>query len=225
MEAIGNAGAAVGVLSNEGVVLAAEKKTTSKLLDTGKRSEKMYKIDGHIMCAVAGITADANILINQARLSAQRYNYSYQEAVPVEHLLQLICDTKQTYTQFGGLRPFGVSFLFAGWDRHYGFQLYQSDPSGNYGGWKATSIGANSSAASSILKSDYKDEMTLNDALALAIKVLTKTMDSTTLSPDKLEISTVCRKDEKVVHHQLTDKELEALLKTSGVLAAPKSEE
>ena len=29
-----------------------------------------------------------------------------------------------------GLRPFGVSFLWAGWDKHYGFQLYQSDPSG-----------------------------------------------------------------------------------------------
>ncbi|PXF42114.1 Proteasome subunit alpha type-4-3 [Gracilariopsis chorda] len=224
MEAIGNAGAAVGVLSTEGVVLAAEKKTASKLLDTMKRSEKMYKIDSHIMCAVAGITADANILINQARLAAQRYAFSYQEPIPVEHLLQQICDTKQTYTQFGGLRPFGVSFLFAGWDVHYGFQLYQSDPSGNYGGWKATSIGANSNAASSILKSDYKDDMKLTDALSLAIKVLTKTMDSATLSPEKLEISTVCLKDGSVVHHQLTDKELESLLNKAGVLASDKSD-
>jgi 20S proteasome subunit alpha 3 len=55
-----------------------------------------------------------------------------------------------------GLRPFGVSFLFAGWDEHFGFQLYQSDPSGNYGGWKATAIGANHQAANSILKTDYK---------------------------------------------------------------------
>jgi len=31
-----------------------------------------------------------------------------------------------------------------GWDSHYGFQLYQSDPSGNYCGWKATCIGTNS---------------------------------------------------------------------------------
>ena len=42
-----------------------------------------------------------------------------------------------------GLRPFGVSFLYAGWDRHHGFQLYHSDPSGNYAGWRATCIGAN----------------------------------------------------------------------------------
>lgn len=48
----------------------------------------------------------------------------------------------QGYTQFGGQRPFGVSLLYGGWDEHYGFQLYQSDPSGNYGGWKAVAIGA-----------------------------------------------------------------------------------
>ena len=224
MEAIGHAGAAVGVMSPEGVVLAAEKKTTSKLLDTGKRSEKMYQIDKHVMCAVAGITADANILINQARLVAQRYAFSYQEPVPVEYLVQNICDSKQTYTQFGGLRPFGVSFLFAGWDRHFGFQLYQSDPSGNYGGWKATAIGANNAAASSILKSDYKEGLTLPDALGLAIKVLTKTMDSATLSPDKLELSTVTLKEGQLVQHELSDTELESLLKKAGVLAPPKPE-
>jgi 20S proteasome subunit alpha 3 len=124
---------------------------------------------------VAGITADANILINNARLSAQRYLLTYQESIPVEQLVQQLCDLKQGYTQYGGkwscrqnilaqnqvrrwvaqacvqmdlqssgLRPFGVSFLYAGWDEHFGYQLYQSDPSGNYGGWKATCIGANS---------------------------------------------------------------------------------
>ena len=88
-----------------------------------------------------------------------------------------------------GMRPFGVSFLFAGYDKHFGFQLYQSDPSGNYGGWKAIAIGANNSSAQSILKQDYKDDMDLEAALLLAIKVLGKTMDSTQLTPDKRELS------------------------------------
>jgi len=91
------------------------------------------------------------------------------------------------YTQFGGLRPFGVSFLYAGWDRHYGFQLYMSDPSGNYGGWRATCIGANNQAAQSILKSSFEtnDNLDIQKALALAVKVLSKTMDSTMLTPDR----------------------------------------
>ena len=58
----------------------------------------------------------------------------------------------QSYTQFGGLRPFGVSFLFAGWDSSFGFQLYHTDPAGNYSGWKATAIGVNNQSAQTILK-------------------------------------------------------------------------
>lgn len=70
-----------------------------------------------------------------------RYLYSYQDPMPVEQIVREVCDYKQAYTQYGGLRPFGVAFLFAGWDKIHGFQLYQSDPSGNYSGWKATVIG------------------------------------------------------------------------------------
>merc|ERR1712139_733213 len=183
----------------DGVVLAAEKKTTSKLLESDKTSEKMYMVDNNIACAVAGIRADANILINQARLNAQRHLFKYDEPIPVEQLIQQICDLKQGYTQFGGQRPFGVSFLFAGHGKNFGYQLYQSDPSGNYGGWKATAIGANNSNAQSILKMDYKEDMDLDAALLLAIKVLSKTMDSTQLTPDKLEFTTLSDEGYKIL--------------------------
>jgi len=109
--------------------------------------------------------------------------------VPTE--LLPLCDTKQGYTQFGGLRPFGVSFLFAGYDNNFGFQLYMSDPSGNYGGWKAGAIGANNQAAQSMLKQDYKDDISREEAVQLALKVLSKTMDSTTLSSEKLELAEI----------------------------------
>jgi 20S proteasome subunit alpha 3 len=106
-------------------------------------------------------TADANILIDQARLRAGRYAYQYQEPiVPVvleQLVVEYVCNYKQFYTQRAGLRPFGVAFLFAGYDDQYRFQLYQSDPSGNYSGWKATVvIGANNQAGKSLLKSEYK---------------------------------------------------------------------
>jgi len=84
-----------------------------------------------------------------------------------------------------GLRPFGVSFIYAGYDDKFGFQLYHSDPSGNYSGWKANCIGANSPNAHSILKQEYKEDMTLKEAKSLAVKVLSKTMDSTTLGGEK----------------------------------------
>lgn len=189
MEAIGNAGAAVGILAKDGVILAGEKRVTSKLLQTSKSTEKMYKVDDHVACAVAGIMADANILINTARVQAQRYTFAYQEPIPVEQLVQSLCDTKQGYTQFGGLRPFGVSFLFAGWDKNYGFQLCMSDPSGNYGGWKAAGIGANNPVAQTMLRQEYKDDMTREEAAELALRVISKSMETTAISPEKLELA------------------------------------
>jgi 20S proteasome subunit alpha 3 len=110
MEAISHAGAAIGVTSTEGIVLAAEKKVASKLLEPQISSEKMYLIDNHIACAVAGITADANILIENARVSSQRYLQAYQEPIPIEYLVQQLCDVKQGYTQYGGTRD--VSNIF-----------------------------------------------------------------------------------------------------------------
>ncbi len=142
-----------------------------------------------MVCAVAGMTADANILINYARQAAQRYLLTYNEDIPCEQLVRRLCDLKQSYTQHGGLRPFGVSFVYAGWDPQRQFQLYQSNPSGNYGGWKATSVGANNASAQSLLKQDYKEDCDLKEACGMAVKVLSKTMDSTKLSSEKSSFS------------------------------------
>ena len=78
-----------------------------------------------------------------------------------------------------------------GWDPLHGFQLYQSDPSGNYSGWKATCIGANHSSATSLLKQDYKEDLSLEDAQNLCLKVMSKTMDSTKLGSEKRESSSL----------------------------------
>lgn len=186
MEAISHAGTCLGILANDGILLAAERRNTNKLLDEVFFSEKIYKLNDDVVCSVAGITSDANVLTNELRLIGQRYLLQYGETIPCEQLVSWLCDLKQAYTQYGGKRPFGVSILYMGWDRHYGYQLYQSDPSGNYGGWKATCIGNNSAAAVSSLKQEYKEgEMTLKDAMALAIKVMSKTLDMNKLSADK----------------------------------------
>ena len=84
-----------------------------------------------------------------------------------------------------GLRPFGVSLLYAGYDPHYEFQLYHSDPSGNYSGWKATCIGANNGTATSLLKQEYKEDISVEDAIELVLRTMSKTMDSTTLGSEK----------------------------------------
>ena len=97
----------------------------------------------------------------------------------MEQLIESLCAFKQLFTMYGGYRPFGAAFLFAGWDKRFGFQLYSTDPGGNYHGWKATALGTNNQAATSYLKSDYRDDLSLDEAVVLALKTLVKTMDTT----------------------------------------------
>jgi len=209
----------------QGVVLAAEKKVTSKLLDKagGGPDEKVFVINENIISSVAGYTADASSLVNYCRNAAQTYLSQYNENMPVEQLVKRVCDLKQGYTQYGGLRPFGVSFLFAGYDPLHEFQLYASDPSGNYSGWRAHCIGANNSTATSLLKQDYKEDIGVDEALELAVKVLSKTMDSTTLDHEKVEIATITYSEEtgQTIAHILSHKELDALLEKCGVAKKP----
>ena len=106
--------------------------------------------------------------------------------------------------------------------RRNGFRFYQFLTrksffylfvSGNYSGWKATCIGNNSSAAVSILKQEYKEgEMSLDGALDLSMKVLSKTLDMTKLTADKIEIATLKRNDGKTKIHILTADEMTALI-------------
>lgn len=181
-----------------------------------------------MVCSVAGITSDANVLTNELRLIAQRYKLSYGEEIPCEQLVSQLCDVKQAYTQYGGKRPFGVSILYMGWDKHYGYQLYQSDPSGNYSGWKATCIGNNSAAAVSALKQELNESVSLSQAQDMAIKVLSKTLDMTKLTSEKIEMSTLTREGKETKIKILSNKEVDELIakyeKLEAELEATKKE-
>merc|ERR1712168_458488 len=84
MEAIVNAGTCLGILAKDGILLAAEKRITNKMLDKVSYSEKIYKLNEDIVCSVAGITADANVLVMKLRDYAQRYELNYHEPMPLE---------------------------------------------------------------------------------------------------------------------------------------------
>lgn len=75
IEAVGNAPTCLGIVATDGIVLAGEKRFINKLLDESAFSEKIFKINDDIACAVAGITSDATVLVNEMRLSAQRYAF------------------------------------------------------------------------------------------------------------------------------------------------------
>lgn len=166
----------VGITCSEGVVIGAEEKIESKLQNP-KFSQKIYEVDEHIGAAVVGLSSDARILIDEARIFAQSNRLMYDEPVDVEVIAKRIGDIKQLYTQHAGVRPFGVSVIFAGVDKG-GSQLFTTDPSGTYRAYKAVAIGIGRETAENVLKEEYRDNLTLEEAIKLCIKCLLKSMQA-----------------------------------------------
>jgi 20S proteasome subunit alpha 4 len=121
----------------------AEKKAAAKLQES-RTVRKIVYVDDHICLAFSGLTADARVLIDKARLEAQRFRLTFDEPVAVEYITKYIAQIQQLYTQKRGERPFGISTLVVGFDSSGKPQLYQTDPSGIYSAWKANAIGRNS---------------------------------------------------------------------------------
>ncbi|CCW64058.1 unnamed protein product [Phytomonas sp. EM1] len=209
-EATRQAGTVIGVRTAEGIALIAERMLQNELFDDENpqdkdiSGEKVFRIDDHLGCSVAGVTSDAYALINQARLTAQRHYYTFHEPMAAEDLCRAICDEKQLYTQYGGVRPFGVSFLIVGWDRYHGYQLYSTEPSGDYGAWLACAIGQSDKVAQAMLKKDWKPDMTLTEGILLGLRVMSKTMDNVKLSMERVEVA-VLRKVPAPTEQRLLD--------------------
>ncbi|CAM9698888.1 unnamed protein product [Ectocarpus fasciculatus] len=129
-EAVARARPAVGICTDEGIVLCSLKTIHNKRLQVGDQRVKTTRVDSHIVCTSAGLTADAMVLVKDCRVSAQQHSLTFQEPIPVQKLAAHVADVKQAYTQHGGLRPWGVSMLLAGWDESRGLQLYKTEPSG-----------------------------------------------------------------------------------------------
>jgi len=200
------------------VVLAAEKKEVSSLFVPTRESGKLYKMDNHILVSVSGIVADANHLIDQGRLHSQRHLFAQGTPIYVEEVVRGLANEKHSYTQYGSSRPFGVSLMYAGWDAVQGYQLYCSDPSGNYAAWKAHATGKNSVNAVSALKDDYSEDLTLQQATVLATKILGKAMDMTKPDANKFEIGVITRDAAgSVVQRRVEGAELQNLLTEARV--------
>ncbi|XP_063065087.1 proteasome subunit alpha type-7-B-like [Engraulis encrasicolus] len=178
-EAVKKGSTVVGVRGKTIVVVGVEKKSVAKLQDD-RTVRKICMLDDNVFMAFAGLTADARILINRARVECQSHRLTVEDPVTVEYITRFISNLKQRYTQSNGRRPFGISSLVAGFDFDGTPHLYQTDPSGTYHAWKANAIGRSSKTVREFLEKHYKEELVETDegAIRLAIKALLEVVQS-----------------------------------------------
>lgn len=201
-EAVKRGATAIGIKVKEGVILVADKRVGSRLLEADT-IEKIYKIDEHICAATSGLVADARILIERARIEAQINRLTFEEPITVKELAKRICDFKQQFTQFGGVRPFGVSLLIAGVDAVP--KLYETDPSGALLEYKATAIGMGRSVVMEFFEKEYRDDMTFEEALILALVAMGKSIESE-IQIENIEVGYV--KTAEKVYKEMSPEEL-----------------
>eukprot|EP01088_Endostelium_zonatum_P012545 TRINITY_DN26798_c0_g1_i1.p1 TRINITY_DN26798_c0_g1~~TRINITY_DN26798_c0_g1_i1.p1 ORF type:complete len:242 (+),score=75.28 TRINITY_DN26798_c0_g1_i1:99-824(+) len=175
LEAVTKGTTAVGVKGTEVLVLGVEKKSTAKLQDP-RTIHKIVAIDEHIALAFAGLTADARVLINKARVEAQSYRLTVEDPASTDYIARHIAGIQQKYTQSGGVRPFGISTLIIGWDYNTP-RLFQTDPSGTHSEWKANAIGRNSKAVREYLEKNVKDDFNDRDAIKCTISALLESVE------------------------------------------------
>ncbi|HDH81569.1 MAG: archaeal proteasome endopeptidase complex subunit alpha [Thermoplasmata archaeon] len=190
-EAVKRGTTTVGLKFDEGVVLIVDRRITSRLVEPSS-IEKIFMIDEHIGCATSGLVADARVLVDRARMEAQINRITYDEKIQVKTLVKKICDFKQTYTQYGGVRPFGTAFLIGGVDDE-GPRLFATDPSGAMMEYKATAEGNGRDAALEYLEKNYK--MTNKDeVIEIGLKALYEATDKN-LDKGAIEMGIVTKKE------------------------------
>jgi len=204
LEAVRKGALAVGVRGSDTIVLGVEKKAVAKL-QVSQTVRKIARIDQHICLAFAGLTADARVLINRARVEAQSHRLTLDEPASVEYMTRYIAGVQQKYTQSGGVRPFGISTLIVGFDSSGAPSLYQTDPSGTYSAWKANAIGRNSKTVREYLEKNYA-ETSGRDTLKLAVKALTEVVEG---SSANIELAVV---ETGAGPRFLSDEEVDALV-------------
>lgn len=201
IEAIKLGSTSLGIQTSEGVLIAAEKRLQSSLLDP-QSVNKILEIDSHIGAVMSGMVADARILIEHARTESQNHRFTYNEPMRVESCTLATCDLSLRFGESGGKkkllsRPFGVSLLIAGVDED-GPQLWQTDPSGTYTKYDAQAIGAGAEAAQGVFVEQYHKSMTIKDAEKLALTILMQVMEDS-LTQNNVEIAVV-KTDTKKLH-------------------------
>ncbi|KAI4564908.1 proteasome subunit alpha-type 8 isoform X1 [Ovis aries] len=169
----------VGIRGTNIVVLGVEKKSVAKLQDE-RTVRKICALDDHVCMAFAGLTADARVVINKARVECQSHKLTVEDPVTVEYITRFIATLKQKYTQSNGRRPFGISALIVGFDDDGIPRLYQTDPSGTYHAWKANAIGRSAKTVREFLEKNYTEDAIAhdNEAIKLAIRALLEVVQS-----------------------------------------------
>ena len=183
IETVKRGAIAIGLQSKDGIIIAVEE--VSRDLQVEDITQKIFQVDDHIGIAAAGYIPDARVQVDTARFFAQSNKLTYDESVEVETVAKHLADQAHQYTQYSGVRPFGVALIVAGIDKK-GTRIFVTDPSGTYVSYSAVAIGGTSDDVTNFLEKNYRKDMSMDDAISLAISAINLKNDKSSTEDIKM---------------------------------------
>jgi len=177
----------VGLICDDGVVLASEKRATMGSFIASKAAKKIYQVNERMGITTAGIVGDAQTLVRIISVEARLYKIRRQEPMTVKAMTTLLSNVLSGQRFF----PYLVQLLVGGIDRN-GAHIFSIDPfGGNTDEREIAATGSGSPIAYGVLEDRYSKDMSLEEGIALAIQALHSAMKRDSASGEEMEVVVV----------------------------------
>jgi len=178
----------LGMVCKDGVVIATETRATMGTLIAHKSTKKLYKIDGHIALATAGLVGDLQVLARYLSAEANLYRLKRGAKIPVKSaatLMSNILNQRKFY-------PYYVQLVLGGYDSTGGY-VYSLDAAGGAIPDKYTSGGSGSPYVFGVLEDNYHENLTSNEGVDIAIRAITAAKNRDSASGGNINIAVITK--------------------------------
>jgi len=190
----------VGLVCKDGVVVAAEKKSTLGYLVASKESEKIFPIDDRIAMTIAGVSGDAQTLVRYMRAELKLFEVENKRKISVKGAATLLANILQSNKIF----PYYVQLIVAGFDDS-GPAIFSLDAIGGLEEEKKFfSTGSGSPIALGVLEDGYKPEISVEEGARLAIRAIKAAIERDIGSGGKaIDVAKITKEGISIERHEL----------------------
>ena len=179
----------LGIVFKDGVILGSEHRATMGTMIAHKNVEKVIKIDEHLALTTAGLVGDAQLLARYLSAEAEIYKLRNKEGMSINAAATLMANILSGRKMF----PYWVQLLVAGIDSECG-HVYSLDAAGGCIEDEYITTGSGSPFAYGVFEDSYKDNMTQNEAVNLAIRALVAATKRDAASGNGISIVVITKK-------------------------------
>ena len=196
----------LGIVCKDGVVIATERRATMGTLIAHKATKKLYQIDNHLALATAGLVGDLQVLSRYLSAETKLYSLKRDAEMSVHSaatLMSNILNSRKFY-------PYYVQLILGGWDSTGG-HVYSLDAAGGSIPDKYTAGGSGSPYAFGVLEDQFRDDMTVNDGIELALRAVTAAMNRDSASGNGADVAVITEKEFKMIPEEEIKKHLQKM--------------